>query len=374
MYSHVNDDVIVNYKGIIGQPMNTRRVPIGQVAAAAGVSAQTVSRVVNKRPGVALETRRRVLEVIEALGYRPSRAAQALRGGGRTLGVVGFGLEYYGPSRTLVGVSIGARSLDYEMFLELVPDPENFDVEQILDKMMSNHVNGIVWGIPHIGNNMENMEAVLAYLDAAPIPLVFTDIAPQPGISAVMADNRLGGELATRHLIEQGHTVIGHITGPLSYYSARMRKSAWQETLRAHSLPSDDSLTYEGDWSAQSGAAAIPVLLNRRPDITALFIGNDPMALGALSAINRMGLAVPDDLAIVGYDDIPEAQFFQPALSSVRQNIVGMGIHAVEELVARIEKLRVGDVVPPRIRWDKPELVVRASSARGGGSTARLDQ
>jgi LacI family transcriptional regulator len=342
--------------------MNGRRVPIGHVAEVAGVSAQTVSRVINKRPGVAPETRQRVLEVIADLGYRPSRAAQALRGGGRTIGVVGFGLEYYGPSRTLVGVGNGAQALDYELLLELVQDPEYFDVEQILDKMLANHVNGIVWGIPHIGNNMET---VLQFVrSSSPIPIIFTDIAPEPDLSAVITDNYLGGELVTRHFIDQGHTVIGHITGPLSYYSARMRRAAWEDTLHAHNLSHNSSLTEEGDWSARSGAAAFEQLIRRRPDMTALFTGNDQMALGVLYVANRMGLRVPEDIAIIGYDDIPEAQFFQPSLSSVQQNIVAMGARAVEKLVASIERLQVGDVLQPAQIRIQPELVIRDSSVK----------
>jgi LacI family transcriptional regulator len=340
--------------------MNNRRVPIGQVAEVAGVSAQTVSRVINKRPGVAPETRRRVLEVISSLGYRPSRAAQALRGGGRTIGVVGFGLEYYGPSRTLVGIGNGAQKLEYELILELIQDPEYFNVEQILDKMTANHINGIVWSIPHIGDNVET--ALQFARSSPPIPIIFTDIAPEPDISAVLVDNFLGGELATRHFIEQGHTVIGHITGPLSYYSARTRKTAWANTLQIHSLGHDESLAQEGDWSAKSGATAFEALIHRRPDITALFAGNDQMALGALYVARTLGLQVPEDIAIIGYDDIPEAQFFQPALSSVRQNIVEMGSRAVEQLVTRIEKLQVDEVIEPCVVWIRPELSIRDSS------------
>jgi LacI family transcriptional regulator len=340
--------------------MNGKRVPIGQVAEVAGVSAQTVSRVINKRPGVAPETRQRVLDVIANLGYRPSRAAQALRGGGRTIGVVGFGLEYYGPSRTLVGVGNGAQELDYELLLELVQDPEYFDVEQILDKMLANHVNGIVWGIPHIGNNMET---VLKFVrSSTPVPIIFTDIAPEPDISAVMADNYLGGQLAIRHFIDQGHTLIGHISGPLSYYSARVRRAVWEETLRSCNLSGNDSLMEEGDWSARSGAAAFERLIRRCPDITALFAGNDQMALGALHVADRMGLRVPEDIAVIGYDDIPEAQFFQPSLSSVQQNIMAMGVRAVQELVASIERLQVGSVVQPVQIRIQPELVIRDSS------------
>jgi LacI family transcriptional regulator len=340
--------------------MSSRRVPIRQVAEAAGVSAQTVSRVINKRPGVASETRQRVLEVISSVGYRPSRAAQALRGGGRTIGVVGFGLEYYGPSRTLIGTSNGVQKQDYELILELVQDPEDFDVEQILDKMTANHVKGIVWGIPDIGSNMT---AVLEFVRSWPsIPIVFTDIEPQPGVSGVVADNRLGGTLATRHFIEQGHTAIGHLAGPQSYYSARVRKAAWTETLRTHSLHHDNSLTAEGDWSVHSGAAAFEKLIRRRPDITALFAGNDQMALGALYVANRMGLRVPDDIAIIGYDDIPEAQFFQPSLSSVRQDIVNAGMYAVEELVRQIEQIQIHTDIEPQITWMKPELSIRDSS------------
>lgn len=342
--------------------MSNGRVPISQVAEVAGVSAQTVSRVVNKRPGVASDTRQRVLNVISELGYRPSRAAQALRGGGRTIGVVGFGLEYFGPSRTLVGISNGASLLDYEIMLELVQDPEDFDVEQILDKMLASHVNGIVWGIPHIGNNMEK---VLQFVrDSASIPVIFTDIAPEPDISGVMTDNYLGGELATRHLIEGGHTIIGHISGPMSYYSARQRKAAWEDVLRAHGLENDSSLVEKGDWSAESGAVAFQQLMERRPDITAIFVGNDYMALAVLYVANQLGLRVPEDVAIIGYDDMLEARFFQPALSSVRQDIVGMGVRAVEELITRIEKLQIDDVMPPALIWTKPELSIRDSSIR----------
>lgn len=342
--------------------MNNKRVPIGQVAEVAGVSAQTVSRVINKRPGVAQDTRRRVMEVISSLGYRPSRAAQALRGGGRTIGVVGFGLDYYGPSRTLVGASNGAQKLDYELILELVQDPETFDVEQILDKMRANHVKGIVWGIPDIGNNMKTP---VEFIRSSPsIPIIFTDIAPQPGVSGVVVDNHLGGTLATRHFIEQGHTAIGHLAGPQSYYSARMRKAAWAETLNAHHLDNDDSLTEEGDWSVQSGASAFETLMRHRPDITALFAGNDQMALGALYVANRMGLSVPDDIAIIGYDDIPESQFFQPSLSSVRQDIVKAGMYAVEELARQIGQIQVHADIEPQIIWMKPELSIRDSSVR----------
>ena len=341
--------------------MQHKRVPIGQVAQAAGVSAQTVSRVINKQPGVSAETRRRVLEVISDLGYRPSRAAQALRGGGRTIGVVGFGLDYYGPSRTLVGVGHGAQKFDYELILELVQHPEHFEAEQILDKMKANHVNGIVWGIPHIG---ENVEAAIAFArSSSAVPIIFTDVAPQPDISGVIIDNYLGGQMATRHFIDQGHTVIAHLLGPQSSHSARMRKAAWAETLSAKQPGCDvEALSCEGDWSAQSGAVAFETLMRRRPDITAIFAGNDQMALGALYAANRMGLRVPQDVAIIGYDDIPEAPFFQPALSSVRQNVILMGISAVEALVRQIEQLQIGEAIQPHITWIKPELSIRDSS------------
>jgi LacI family transcriptional regulator len=338
---------------------NNKRIPIKDVARVAGVSTQTVSRVTNNRPDVSPETRRRVLDVIAELGYRPSRVARMMRGVGQAIGVVGYGLDLYGPSRTLLGVQLEAQKLNYGIVLHLVRDPNDIDIEGIMEKMLDNHVNGIVWCIPNIDHNMD---AVQAYAEHATIPIFFTDTSPHPSISAISVDNRLGGRLATEHLIDQGHTRIGHIAGPVSYYAARERMAGWREALQSAHLRCDDSLVEEGDWTAHGGAQAFQTLIERHPDISAVFASNDQIALGVLWVARRRGLRVPDDLAVIGYDDIPEAEFFEPGLSSVRQDVIQLGTQAVIELTAIIAARQNDKELIPRMLWLKPEPVIRAST------------
>jgi LacI family transcriptional regulator len=337
-----------------------RNIPIKEVALAAGVSTQTVSRVANNRPDVSPETRQHVLNVIEQLHYRPSRAARALRGASRSIGVVGFDLELYGPSRTLVGVNHQAKRSNYSIVLELVQEIENLNVDEVLEPLLASHVEGIVWCIPHIG---DNMRAITEYARSAQLPVVFSDFAHDLGLSGVEIDNLAGGRLATKHLIEQGHTHIGLITGPLSYFSGRERMHGWRDSLQAHGLLADDSLIAEGDWTAHSGAPALRQILSRHPDLTAVFASNDQMALGAMRAAAQIGLRIPQDLAIVGYDDIPEAEFFTPSLSSIRQNVVELGARAVTEVIRLIEARRLTGKAPPVATLLQPQLVIRESSA-----------
>jgi len=349
------------------------RISITQVAQAAHVSIQTVSRVINEQPGVSLPTRSRVLKVIEDLGYYPSRAAKAMRGASRTLGIVGFGLELYGPSRTLVGAQREASRNNYGTILELVRDPEDFDLRAIFEVMFSNHVDGIVWCIPYIGNNIDR---VVDHLDRVTIPAIFTDVSSSLHDLAVHSDNYLGGRLATDHLLDTGHQSVGLITGPLSYFSARERKRGWEDALRDRGISVDDSWVVEGDWGAQSGATGLLRLVDQHPELTAIFASNDPMALGVLSGAAQLGLAVPNDMAVVGYDDIPEAAFFQPPLSSVRQNVVALGESAVSQVIRAIDSLAIRGTYLPEQSFIKPELVIRASSApteRRGATLKRED-
>lgn len=336
------------------------RVSITQVAKEAQVSIQTVSRVINERPGVSLQTRARVLKVIEDLGYYPSRAAKAMRGASRTLGIVGYGLELYGPSRTLIGAQREASANNYGVVLELVQDPENLDLRAIFEVMFSNHVDGIVWCIPYIDDNADH---VIAYLDRVSIPVIFTDVSASLHDLTVQNDNYLGGKLATNHLLDSGHQAIGLVTGPMSYLSARERKRGWEDALRARGLPHDASWVVEGDWGAPSGADGLAHLLNRHPDLTAIFASNDLMALGILSSAAQRGLRVPHDLAVIGYDDIPEAAYFQPPLSSVRQDVVALGEAAVSRVIRAIDSLAIRGSYQPEKKCIAPDLVVRASSA-----------
>ncbi|NIO69659.1 MAG: substrate-binding domain-containing protein, partial [Anaerolineae bacterium] len=318
--------------------MVKRRVTIKQVAKEAGVSTQTVSRVINHRPDVAPETRRRVLQVIDRLGYRPSNIARSLiQGRSYTLGVVGYGLEYFGPSRTLSGIERQANELGYSLLLSLIRQPEKNDVEQILRELLSRYVDGIVWAVPEIGNNRDWTQQEIPQLS---VPIVFLSTQPRPNQSVVAVDNRSGGRMATKHLLDQGYQNIGLITGPLDWWEARQRQLGWQDALQE--VTTEDNLVVKGDWTAESGERGLRQLLEQRPDMDAVFVCNDQMALGALQTARQMGVRVPEDLALVGFDDIPESAYFYPPLSTVRQDMVELGRRAVRELGRMIEASQQG--------------------------------
>lgn len=338
------------------------KVTIRDVAAAAGVSRQTVSRVLNDRPDVAKGTRKRVLEVIEELGYRPSSIARSLsQGRSCTLGVVSYGVQYFGPSHTLAGIEHQANEMGYTLHLSLVRQPSESGV-QLLHEMLSYHVDGIIWAVSEIGNNRDWAEREICRIS---VPVVFLDMRPCPNLSVVNIDNRKGGAIATRHLLDQGYQHIGLITGPLDWWSAQQRRTGWQEALEEAGLPIEKDLHVEGTWSAASGERGMRLLLDQHPDIDAVFACNDQMALGALKAAREMGRQVPKDLAVIGFDDAPEAAFFCPPLSTVRQDLSQLGRSSVRELERMIEARQEEEVdIEPKTILLEPELVVRESSVR----------
>ena len=340
------------------------KVTIRDVAAAAGVSRQTVSRVLNDRPDVAKETRQRVLDVIDRLDYRPSSLARSLtQGRSYTLGVVSYGVQYFGPSQTLAGIEHQANEMGYTLHLSLVQEPAESGVP-LLHDMLSYHVDGIIWAVSEIGNNRDWAEREICNLN---VPVVFLDMRPCPNLSVVNIDNRSGGYLATKHLLDQRYQRIGLITGPLDWWSAQQRKSGWQDALEEAGRLVEETLIVEGTWSATSGERGLRRLLEQRPDVDAVFACNDQMALGALKTTREMSLQVPEDLGLVGYDDVPEAPFFSPPLSTVRQDLDELGRCAVQELGRLIEaKLQEQTDTEPETILLQPELIVRESSVLSG--------
>ncbi|MBS1253693.1 MAG: Lactose operon repressor [Anaerolineales bacterium] len=343
-----------------------KRTTIKQVAEEAGVSTQTVSRVINDRPDVASDTRRRVQQVIDRLGYQPSRIARSLsQGRSCTLGVAGSGLEYYGPSRTLLGIETEADKWGYTLLLSLVHEPGKSDVKHQLRDMLSQHVDGIVWALPEIGSNRAWIQQRASQLS---VPVVFLSMQPHPTSPVVAVDNRRGGRVATEHLLRQGVQQVGLIAGPLDWWEARQRKLGWQEALEEAGITTADSLVAEGDWMPASGERSLRRLLQQRPRLNAVFVSNDQMALGALRAARQMSRRVPEDLAIVGFDDIPEAAYFCPPLSTVRQDMVELGRRAVTELRRMIDLREEGKTAaPPEAILIQPQLVVRESSTTQKG-------
>ena len=341
----------------------TGRSTIREVASAAGVSTQTVSRVINERPDVSAETRRRVQTVIDELGYRPSALARSLISQrSYTLGVVTAGLRHIGPSRTLSGVTAAAAEAGYALLLEELPRYDTDDTTPIFEALVSHHVDGIIWAVPEIGANRSWINRLPVQLE---IPIVYLAMEPRANVSVVSINNYLGARLAMAHLLEQGFRNVAHIAGPLDWWEARQRMSAWKDALRDTGLRISESWWAEGTWSSASGDEAIEQLFKQYPEMDAVFVGNDQMALSVLSAAARHGRRVPEDLGVVGFDNIPESAYFRPALTTVQQDQYNVGRVAVEEITRIIESSWQGlDPVDPKSIMLSPTLVVRQSSQR----------
>jgi DNA-binding LacI/PurR family transcriptional regulator len=338
------------------------KITIKDVARAAGVSTQTVSRVLNNRPDVSSDTRERVKQIITSMGYSPNVFARNLsRGRSNTLGVIGYGLVYYGSSSVLTGVENKANELGFSLTLSLIDRIEPVRVDRILYDLLSRRVEGIIWAVPA---DVSTFGWLAERFSTIQTPLVYINKGPNGPDHVTALDNRLGGKLATEHLAQQGYQRIGIITGPGSWWEAQERLNGWREVVSAAAYTDIENLIVEGDWNPPSGDIGLHTLLDRDPQIDAVFISNDQMALGALQAARRLGLSIPGDLGIVGFDDIPEAAYFYPPLTTVRQDTRKLGAMAVERMSALIQAQDEGETLEPDTSWLQPRLVVRKSSIR----------
>jgi LacI family transcriptional regulator len=331
------------------------------VADFAGVSIKTVSRVVNHQNEISDATRQRVQAAIDQLGYRPNVLARSLiHQRSKTLGVIAWGIDYYGPSRTVVGIEQEANELGYSMFLCLLNYPtDNHD--RILDTLISRRVEGIIWAIPEVGDNRNWLQTDrIAHFP----PIVFLSMGSFPGISVVSVDNRNGAKQAVQHLVNQGKRKIGIITGPMAWWEARERYAGWQDALVEAGLEVCLPLAVSSDdWSAVNGERGMRALLAQAPDIDAVFASSDQIALGAMGIAHQLGRRIPQDLAIVGFDNTPEAAFFWPPLTTIYQQLVDVGRIAVKNLHAMIVSRRSqNEPLPPSFTLLKPELIIRAST------------
>ena len=339
-----------------------KRITIKDVAQAAGVSTQTVSRVMNKFSYVSEETRQRVEAVVDELGYRPSTLARSLiQQRSYTLGVVTFGLKYIGPSRTLNGVADKADELGYML---LMKELDNFDInsiDDVIDSLLARQVDGIIWVAPEIGNNHSWLDE---RLEKIPVPVLFLAMEPREGISSVATDNYQGAVLAVQHLLDCGRTKIGHISGPLTWWEADERKRGWRETLTKAGLDASDQHCKEGNWSSASGEQAFIQLLEVFPDLDAVFVGNDQMALGVLRESHRKGIKIPEQLAVIGFDNLPESAYFYPSLTTISQDLQMLGEQSVQYIVEMIQARQGNQSVIAQSRFIQPTLIVRESTKR----------
>ncbi len=341
--------------------IDKKKITIDEVAKRAGVSRQTVSRVLNHRPDVSRETRKQIEDLIKKLDYHPSAIARSLSSKkSYTIGVVTAGLKFYGPSRTLSGITQGAEELGYSLLLKELSSFGANNVYPLIQRIKAYHAEGIIWAAPEIGDNRKWLGDLLSEIN---IPIIFLTMQKREDISIVAIDNYLGGKLATEHLISLRRRNIGHISGPLDWWEACQRKKAWEDAMASAGLPCEKRMWAEGNWSSKSGKFAIGELLTNFPEMDAVFVGNDQMALSVLQSAIERGIKIPDDLAVVGFDGIPESEFYSPSLSTVYQNQDELGRLAVQELIRIVDdKLQNDKMVQPHQIMLKPELIVRGST------------
>lgn len=330
-------------------PAMTPKPVMADVARLAGVSHQTVSRVINGSASIRPATKARVEQAITELGYRPNTAARALvtrRSG--IIGIICSNSALYGPSSIQRSVQEAARAAGY--YSSLVPLTE-VTVEELadaLDHLTRQSVEAIVMIV-----GQEDALAVVHSADPGlPLIVVEGDLSGR-GLS-VGVDQIDGARQAIQHLIDLGHEAIDHVAGPMTYTEAKGRRTGYEATMRDAGLA--PGKLWEGDWTPAS-AYRIGRELARKPRATAVFVANDQMAIGVLHAFAEAGLSVPVDISVIGFDDIPEAGYLNPALTTVRQDFQAIGRKAIELVTATLDGSTISVPLLP------PELIVRASTA-----------
>jgi len=331
---------------------------MADVAQLAGVSHQTVSRVLNDHPNVRPDTREKVLDAIRQLAYRPNAAARALvTRRTHTLGVIGIDSPLYGPAMMLNGIERAAQNGHFVVIASL-PALDRRSMLNAVDRFLGHAVEGIIVIAPQTS-------AVAALSHVPPdLPLVAVGCSTRAPLTSVAVDNAGGAGRATRHLLDLGHATVHHVAGPTSWLDARERINGWRAALSEAGAPEPDIIS--GDWSARSGYE-IGQRVAGMADVTAVFCANDTLALGLIRALTERGRRVPDDISVVGFDDVPEAGYYLPPLTTVRQDFGELGRCALSALVERIAR---GPGTGTHLKVP-PELVVRASSAPPRGGPAR---
>jgi DNA-binding LacI/PurR family transcriptional regulator len=300
------------------------------VARRAGVSQKTVSRVVNNAPYVRADVRDRVNAVIEELGYRPNVAARALaRQRTHTIGMLVVGASLSGPARRLFSVDQAARRHGYTVALATVPDLQPDSVGEGVESLLNRGIEGLVIEVP---SHLARFDVALL----ADLPVITSAgrIAGLPRQTVVDVDQATSAREATAYLLGLGHRTVFHIAGPRDWDAAEKRRLGWRSALRSAGAPAPRVLY--GDWSARAGYR-LGRRLAARPDVTAIFAANDHMSMGVLRALAEAGRRVPDDVSVLGYDDVPEAEFQMVPLSTVAIDAEEAAERILSELVAMIE-------------------------------------
>lgn len=329
-----------------------RKPSITDVARIAGVSYQTVSRVINNASDVSAETRQRVLGVIEDVGYRRNRMATALvTNRSTTIGIVTSDSPRFGPIGTLVALEKEARLRGYATAVVTVGEPYEGSVENALERVEDAGVAGAIVIAPLV-----SMAAPVWNADVRiPVEMIAAGVSPTPHVVTYSEDQELGARMATQYLIDLGHTEIAHFGGSLEWFDAQSRRSGWESALRDAGL--EPGLYLEGDWSPRWAYETGLRLVDEGKLPHAVFAVSDHTALGLVRAVTEKGLRVPDDVSVVGFDDVEGSDYFRPPLTTVRQDFPALARASLEVLLAAIEGREAVRTPSP------PTLIVRDSAA-----------
>lgn len=334
------------------KPAPAGQTTLSQVADLAGVSISTVSRVVSKKGKVSEEKKQAVEKAIEQLAFTPNALAQGLkRGRSMTIGVVTPMMVGNSFSDTLYGIDKELSEHNYAALIVV----SHFDKSEEMDSirlLLSRRVDGII-----ILSSSTPLENVATFARQVPI-LTFGQVPNEPNALGMTIDNERGGYLATRHLIEQGHHHIAHITGPIQRNSAIRRLAGYRQALEEAGIGFDPRLVVEGDYIEQSGVAAVAQLFERGALFSAIFAANDQSASGALLALHRRGIRVPDDVSLVGFDDTRAGRYLVPPLTTVHVPLFEMGQIAARGILDLVENRTPSIALPPL------KLIIRESTAR----------
>jgi len=312
--------------------MKPKSVTLDDVARHAGVSYQTVSRVLNLAAHVSLKTRNKVEQAMLTLNYVPNRVAQQLAGKrSYTLGLATTELALHAPSQIASSVKTRASQLGFNVVISMIDTLSVTACRAAVSELIAQRVDGVLINVPLEATEAESIVAFCGHL-----PVMFLDVAPDAPVCKTLFDPQAGAKQGVEHLLQLGHRQIALLTGPLASVSARLRYQGWLEALSEQQIA--PCATHHGDWSAASGHQLAMSLLSHSPRPTAILVANDQMALGVLRAAHEHGLQVPEQISVVGYDDTEDSAYFQPPLTTIKQDFRLLGGESVSRLVEGLEQ------------------------------------
>lgn len=327
-----------------------QRPSIYDVARLAGVSHMTVSRVLNDHPNIRESTRERVLRAIEETNYTRSSIARALATRrAMRIGVLVDSPVQWGPNSTLRAFEAAARDAGYAISAFSISDDGDSQIDAGVGELVTQGVDALCVIAPRASS------LAVLHKQSTGLPTLLIKAESEPGMHTAAVDQHAGAMAAVMHLIELGHRSIAHLAGPLDWFDARARQQGWRDALADAGL--EEGPRAVGDWTSDYGYAFGRIL--DLGDATAVFVANDQMALGLVHGLSERGVRVPEDISVVGFDDLPDARHFLPPLTTVRQDFAALGALAMKLVVQAIE----GDNVTEHHDLIEPRLIVRASTA-----------